>query len=646
MIVSTELCYVCGKTSNFSIIDNATLLREAKCQYCNASIRNSDTAKIIMKFAIGRELPLAEGIDIIIESQISILESQASGPIHDILMKSPNYFCFEYFQDVKTGEYISGIMSNNLEQLTFKDDSFDIVISQDVLEHVLNPDKAFIEINRVLKRNGHHVFTVPLHEDRKTKSRINSRPIYHGDPLSEHGSLVITDWGSDITEIVDTYGMKTEQFKVHSFYKPSEITNVDSSYSAYLTLEPLQYYCYNSIVFPSKKLFDYQSDLLLTSNDELRLLNYGPDSIMEGIKFNEQPNGESAIWAHAENANKTVIIKLDDIELESNCNDQGTLVTAIVPSWLYRFERTFSLYLYDTLTKKNSNSLPFTVKPLISQNIEGHSINNSLKALQQDNFNLSKELHKLRNKRKPKFDGWEMTTNQEFPWLDKFNWENFRKTSTDIKKVFNFGLNEDIGIDVANVDTLLWRHWIVVFTLKYALEFTAESQESLNLVECGVGDGMSAFFVLREMEHFKLVNPNIKYKMHLYDSWDSIRNEDLTESELFLEGRYKNNSLERVKSNLCDFEEYLMYHVGYIPEILKNRLPTISYLHIDLNSTNSTLAALQFFYPSLDNGSMILFDDYGWMGFNETKETIDQFFSDKPGVLLKFPTGQAIYFYK
>ena len=40
---------------------------------------------------------------------------------------------------------------------------------------------------------------------------------------------------------------------------------------------------------------------------------------------------------------------------------------------------------------------------------------------------------------------------------------------------------------------------------------------------------------------------------------------------------------------------------------------SIIYLHIDLNSSELTLAALDFFFPKLVHGGIIIFDDYGWI---------------------------------
>ncbi len=102
------------------------------------------------------------------------------------------------------------------------------------------------------------------------------------------------------------------------------------------------------------------------------------------------------------------------------------------------------------------------------------------------------------------------------------------------------------------------------------------------------------------------------------------------------------------EKKLIEFKENLIFHQGYIPDSLTEKPDppdTIFYLHIDLNSAKPTEHALEFFYPRLVGGGVILFDDYGWDAYEDTKNTIENFFKDKPGLLMKIPTGQAIYFH-
>lgn len=98
--------------------------------------------------------------------------------------------------------------SEDLEAQTFPDESFDLVVTQDVFEHLFDPASAIREIVRTLKPGGAHIFTVPIvngsNPSRRRARKVNGQvehllePQYHGDPMSENGSLVTIDWGYDI----------------------------------------------------------------------------------------------------------------------------------------------------------------------------------------------------------------------------------------------------------------------------------------------------------------------------------------------------------------------------------------------------------------------------------------------------------------
>jgi SAM-dependent methyltransferase len=126
--------------------------------------------------------------------------------------------CVDYvpthlFPCVALGENVNGVRCENLEQQTFKDATFDVVVTQDVMEHVFQPERAYQEIARTLKRGGVHIHTTPIYKD-QVKTRICARrlldgsvehvepPEYHGNPISESGSLVTVKFGYDIADLI------------------------------------------------------------------------------------------------------------------------------------------------------------------------------------------------------------------------------------------------------------------------------------------------------------------------------------------------------------------------------------------------------------------------------------------------------------
>ena len=134
------------------------------------------------------------------------------------------YSSSQYFPDLKGGEYKDGFRCENLEALTFADNTFDVFVSQEVMEHVFDPEKAFSEIARVLKPGGVHIFTTPLVPKIMTRKRatISAKgevthlfePSYHGNPVDPNGSLLTYDWGTDFPILIQEWsGMTTTTYK-------------------------------------------------------------------------------------------------------------------------------------------------------------------------------------------------------------------------------------------------------------------------------------------------------------------------------------------------------------------------------------------------------------------------------------------------
>lgn len=142
------------------------------------------------------------------------------------LREAKNYIPSQYYPDVQPGKMIHGARCEDLESMTFGDNSIDLHVTQDVMEHIFHPDRAFKEIARTLRPGGTHVFTVPLvNKDKPTEvcakldeegNIIHLRePEYHGNPISDQGSLVTRRWGYDICDyIFQTSGLYTKMLYI------------------------------------------------------------------------------------------------------------------------------------------------------------------------------------------------------------------------------------------------------------------------------------------------------------------------------------------------------------------------------------------------------------------------------------------------
>ena len=246
---------------------------------------------------------------------------------------------------------------------------------------------------------------------------------------------------------------------------------------------------------------------------------------------------------------------------------------------------------------------------------------------------------------KPTFSGAGITTVWELPWInnDSEMTKNFLQANEYAKKNFIFSGTLSHGLDKHNYDDTFWVDWLIAFAAKYAITFTKNN--NLNFVECGVGDGNTAFHALSQLKS----KPQLlsETKMWLYDSWDAMQSKHLDVSEKQYDGRYSDLDINACKNNLKEFKEITIYNQGYVPEVFES-IPKhpdkVNYLHIDLNSAGPSMAALEFFYPKMLDRGVIIFDDYGGKNYSKMRNQIDEFLSDKKGVLLEIPTGRAIFF--
>ena len=129
-----------------------------------------------------------------------IHESSPGGAASRYIRRSaPHYSASFYFPGTASGDRVGAHECQDIQGMSLAPNSVDIFITQDVLEHVPFPEKAFSEVARVLRPGGVHVFTVPFWKGRQTVVRAtmvgsdlkHHLPAdYHKDPISKRGALV------------------------------------------------------------------------------------------------------------------------------------------------------------------------------------------------------------------------------------------------------------------------------------------------------------------------------------------------------------------------------------------------------------------------------------------------------------------------
>lgn len=235
----TGRCNVCGNAAVFEIRNPDNLRESLVCSECGTTSRYRSLARGILRALkeIARveaaslaELPARfDGPPVrIYDTQVAFRAGPASYPLPELLARC------DWIEVVtsmyRSGEQRGSLLGRNctnqtLEQLTFPDDHFQVVVTSDVLEHVRLAEAAHREIARVLAPGGVHVFTVPhTRTQRATIERVAvhdpadpsrdehlMEPEYHGDPNdADDQALVYRIYGTDLDQFLSALGFSVD----------------------------------------------------------------------------------------------------------------------------------------------------------------------------------------------------------------------------------------------------------------------------------------------------------------------------------------------------------------------------------------------------------------------------------------------------
>lgn len=216
-------CPICtGKTIFFAL--GPWLREDLKCIRCRSSARQ----RALIDY-IGRAVPSL--------GQAHVYEPSPMPPTTDYLQRHSASYTWSQYSPGAEDRHPRDASNQDLQALGFPDNAFDLLVSQDVFEHIAQPRKAFAEVARVLKPGGSHIFTIPWYPEQPTEARARlvdgevmnlHPPEFHSDPNAADGALVFTRFGADIAEMISTAsGMTTSVIEAND---PAKGIRGDSLY--------------------------------------------------------------------------------------------------------------------------------------------------------------------------------------------------------------------------------------------------------------------------------------------------------------------------------------------------------------------------------------------------------------------------------
>ena len=184
-------CPVCLRKTLFLPIDTiGTIRNHGLCLWCKSAARNRHLA-----LWVGRDMA-SFGIKGLGNFQnrpdLKVFNASSASATARALGKAPNITCSEFFDGAEPGALKDGVVNQDLRRLTFPDGSLDLVITEDVFEHVPEYRDGFREVHRVLKQGGWHFFSIPYHFDARTRDLFEmkeGKPVLH-EPIEYHGDPI------------------------------------------------------------------------------------------------------------------------------------------------------------------------------------------------------------------------------------------------------------------------------------------------------------------------------------------------------------------------------------------------------------------------------------------------------------------------
>jgi O-methyltransferase len=129
--------------------------------------------------------------------------------------------------------------------------------------------------------------------------------------------------------------------------------------------------------------------------------------------------------------------------------------------------------------------------------------------------------------------------------------------------------------------------------------------------------------------------------LHLFDTFEGLPDPDARYDKKMVKGDMQNTSLDLVRKNLDPYDN-IFYYQGLFPETaepIRNR--KFTFVNNDTDIYSSTKSVLEFFYPKMTKGGIMLTHDYNDSRTPGVRKAYDEFFADKPEQIIEIWDTQA-----
>jgi hypothetical protein len=187
--------------------------------------------------------------------------------------------------------------------------------------------------------------------------------------------------------------------------------------------------------------------------------------------------------------------------------------------------------------------------------------------------------------------------------------------------------------------SIAWRLHTTTWAARHALHISGD------FVECGVYRGFTAGVICRFLD-FTAAAPAKTF--YLYDTFRGLPEETSTPVERAAHPQYQRGDAAAAALRefvRVRFEPYPNVRIvqGIVPHSFDEAAPQhIAFLHIDMNSVQAEMMALERLFDRVTPGGIIILDDFGWTTQVDQAVAQTQFMQHRGHFVLELPTGQGM----
>lgn len=127
--------------------------------------------------------------------------------------------------------------------------------------------------------------------------------------------------------------------------------------------------------------------------------------------------------------------------------------------------------------------------------------------------------------------------------------------------------------------------------------------------------------------------------LHLFDTFEGLPPSAQQDRNIHRQGQYS-CSLAEVQDYLKSYPN-VHFHPGIFPQSSKDTPEqTYAFVHFDVDLYEGTKACLEYFYPRMTTGGIMLSHDYDILA--GVSQAFHEFLTDKPEALIEQPTTQCM----